>query len=117
MIGVNCITNKKVSRESFNPLVGCLKLKLDLQVNKMIVSMLHLKQQSNSVHNTMYATKHHSNNSTLFRNLSDLHTVLSNDKRWSGKSQMLSRFQIWGDLITASMYDEASIPIDSNIEF
>ena len=118
LISHNCSTNRKIAKDCGKPLVGCLNHKLNLQVNQMIRNMPELKKQIDSVHNTMAAARNGLKNAAVLRNLTELHPIVPNDTRWSGKSLMLSRYvTIRDDLLTASRNKNASLQIDSSSNF
>ena len=117
LVSDNCSTNRKISTDCGKPLVGCLNHKLNLQVNNMVGRISDLNKQLESVHKTMLAAKT-LKSAAVLRNLTDLHPVVPNATRWSGKSQMLTRYiRIREDLLKASRDENASITMDRSAQF
>ena len=53
LISENCSTNRKISADKSEPLVGCLNHKFNLKDNSMIGSMPKCQKQLDTVHGTI----------------------------------------------------------------
>ena len=116
-ISDNCSLNLCIANIMEIPHVGCLNHKLHLDINDMIDRDYRLLQTIKSIQTTMSDCKSKLKSRALLRNLTDLAPITHNTTRWSGKYDMLKRFnQIRGDLISAAKHENASIRInDSNV--
>lgn len=88
----NATTNKRISLLKSIPHVGCCSHKLNLEVCETFRVHDDLRDTLESVHNTTKAAKTRLKNAFILRNVTDSQAIIPNDKRWSGKSNMLQRF-------------------------
>lgn len=74
-----------------------------------------MSRTTESVYKTMKSARCGLKNVSTLRNLTDLRPVIHNETRWSGKVQLLRRFEkIRSELIEVSTDEIADIPIDAS---
>ena len=115
LIGDSASTNLRVSKLTGKPHIGCLSHKLHLEVRSMINRHIELKNVIESVHRTMKEVKSKSKSAAVLRNLTELHPVLDNETRWSGKVLMLKRFiEIRSEIIEASEHEDSEFYVNTS---
>ncbi len=115
----NPSTNIRIAKLAGIPYVGCNSHKLHLEVNVLVESHPDMRQNIDSVRDVMREAKTRLKNATVLRNITRLKPKLDNDTRWSGKYEVLRRFELMrNDSVEASQHSDCNLTVhDSSLSF
>ena len=113
-IADNVSVNKRIAKILDIPHLGCLSYKLNLDMKRMFRNNDALRQEIDSVQAKMQECSMKIKNRALRRSITDLSPVLPSETRWSGKFEMVERFNnIYSELLHVSQSKNGNSRIDN----
>ena len=118
LIGDNISTNKRIAYIAGKPHIGCASHKLNMEVRFMVNCHADLRTTLSTMHDTMREVKSKLKSAAVLRNLTELHPVLDNATRSSGKVAMLCRYtKIHDEILEASNHPDSEFTVNSSAVF
>ena len=118
LIRDNASFNLRIAACTGKPHAGCASHRLNIEVRLMIDSHYDLKTTIAAVHDTKKDVKGKLKSVAVLRNLTELNPILDNETRWSGKMNLLKRFnEVRAELIDASEHRDTEFTVNSSEGF
>lgn len=116
LIADNSAKNLKLAHLASIPHVGCNSQKLHHEVNHMAANHQNMHSTPDEVHDVMRDAKMNIKNEAILRYITDIKPKLDRDIWWSGKYEILQRFEAMRDkFIEACAHPDIDMVIDESV--